>query len=139
MSRLIVKVGGRVAESSAGPILALARENEVCVVHGAGPQISLEMARAGIPVEFVRGRRVTTLAGLEIVRQSMEAVNAALCESIGDRAVPIFGNEVGFRGGPLGGGSRLRRRAVRAGGLRARRDARGGKDPCRRPTRARRG
>ncbi len=26
----------------------------------------------------------------------MEAVNAALCASIGDRAVPIFGNEVGF-------------------------------------------
>ncbi len=83
-------------EASAGPILELAHEHEVCVVHGAGPQISLEMERAGIPVEFVRGRRVTTLAGLEIVRQSMEAVNAALCESIGDRAVPIFGNEVGF-------------------------------------------
>jgi len=27
-----------------------------CVVHGAGPQISLEMERAGIPVEFVDGR-----------------------------------------------------------------------------------
>jgi acetylglutamate kinase len=96
MSRLIVKVGGRVAETSAGPILELARGNQVCVVHGAGPQISLEMERAGIPVEFVGGRRVTTLAGLEIVRESMEAVNAALCASIGDRAVPIFGNEVGF-------------------------------------------
>ena len=33
-----------------------------CVVHGAGPQISLEMERAGIPVEFVEGRRVTTPA-----------------------------------------------------------------------------
>jgi acetylglutamate kinase len=96
MSRLIVKVGGRVAEASARPILELASENEVCVVHGAGPQISLEMERAGIPVEFVGGRRVTTLAGLQIVRQSMEAVNASLCESIGDRAVPIFGNELGF-------------------------------------------
>ena len=40
----------------------------MCVVHGAGPQISLEMERAGIPVEFVGGRRVTTAAGLEVVR-----------------------------------------------------------------------
>ena len=29
-------------------------------MHGAGPQISAEMERAGIPVEFVGGRRVTT-------------------------------------------------------------------------------
>jgi acetylglutamate kinase len=54
------------------------------------------MERAGVPVEFVGGRRVTTLAGLQIVRQSMEAVNATLCVAIGDRAVPIFGNELGF-------------------------------------------
>jgi acetylglutamate kinase len=106
LSRIAVKVGGRVAEESAGPVLELAAENEVCVVHGAGPQISLEMERAGIPVEFVGGRRVTTLAGLQIVRQSMEAVNAVLCHAIGERAVPIFGDEVGFeavrRGRELG-------------------------------------
>jgi len=94
--RLVVKVGGRVAEASAGPILELAAENEVLVVHGAGPQISLEMERAGVPVEFIGGRRVTSLEGLRIVRESMEAVNAALCEAIGERAVPLFGNEVGF-------------------------------------------
>ena len=96
MSRLFVKVGGAVAGASADAILGLARENEVCVVHGAGPQISVEMERAGIPVEFVAGLRVTTLAGLEVVRTSLEAVNAALCLAIGERAVPFFGNEVGF-------------------------------------------
>ena len=31
----------------------------VCVVHGAGPQISAEMERRGLPVSFVGGRRVT--------------------------------------------------------------------------------
>ena len=96
MSRVVVKVGGRVAADSVPAILELAETNEVCVVHGAGPQISLEMERAGIPVEFVGGRRVTTLAGLQIVLESMEAVNAALCEGIGDRAVPVFANELGF-------------------------------------------
>ena len=96
MSRLVVKVGGAVAAESAPAVLELVRDNEVCVVHGAGPQISLEMERAGIPVEFVDGRRVTTEAGIEIVRASLAAVNAALCAAIGERAVPLFGDEIGL-------------------------------------------
>mgnify|MGYP003291190546 CR=1 FL=1 len=46
MSRLVVKVGGAVAESAAGTVLGLAgRGDEICVVHGAGPQITAEMKR----------------------------------------------------------------------------------------------
>jgi acetylglutamate kinase len=82
-------------------VLELAREHEVCVVHGAGPQISLEMERAGIPVEFVGGRRVTTAEGLAVVRASFHAVNAALCAAIGERAVPLFGDEIGLRAEPV--------------------------------------
>jgi len=96
MSRLVVKVGGAVAAASADAVLELARENEVCVVHGAGPQISAEMERAGIPVEFVGGRRVTSAEGIVIVRSSLAAVNAALCAAIGERAVPLFGDEIGL-------------------------------------------
>jgi acetylglutamate kinase len=101
MSRLVVKVGGSVAEASAEAVLELAREHEVCVVHGAGPQISLEMERAGIPVEFVDGRRATTPAALEIVRVSLAAVNTALCTAIGERAVPLFGDEIGLQATPV--------------------------------------
>jgi len=97
MSRVVVKVGGAVAGESAGAVLDLARENEVCVVHGAGPQISLEMERAGIPVEFIGGRRVTTPEGLEIVRSSLAAVNEALWAALGQRAVPFFGEDIGLR------------------------------------------
>ena len=75
MSLVVVKVGGAVAAESAGAVLALAGDDAVCVVHGAGPQISAEMERAGIPVEFVGGRRVTTPAGMEVVRASLRAVN----------------------------------------------------------------
>jgi acetylglutamate kinase len=96
VSRLVVKVGGAVASASASAILELARRDEVCVVHGAGPQISAEMERAGIPVQFVDGRRVTTEAGVAIVRSSLAAVNAALCEAIGEDAVPLFGDEIGL-------------------------------------------
>ena len=97
MSRLVVKIGGAVAGDSAGAVVTLAREHEVCVVHGAGPQISLEMERAGVPVEFVAGRRVTTPEGLAIVRASLAAVNAALCQAIGERAVGLFGDEIGLQ------------------------------------------
>ena len=97
MSRVVVKVGGAVAGDSAEAVLALAVAHQICVVHGAGPQISLEMERAGIPVEFVDGRRVTTPDGLELVRASFRRVNAALCEAIGDRAVGLFGDEIGLK------------------------------------------
>jgi acetylglutamate kinase len=97
VSRIVVKVGGAVSGGVAGEVLALhAAGHQVCVVHGAGPQISGEMARRGLPVEFVRGRRVTTAAGLEVVRASLAAVNAALCAAIGGAAVPFFGDQLGL-------------------------------------------
>jgi acetylglutamate kinase len=93
---IVVKVGGAVAEVSAQTVLALAHEDDVVVVHGAGPQITEEMERFGIPVEFVGGRRVTTKAGLAVVRSSLTAVNRALCAAIGPRARPLFGDEIGL-------------------------------------------
>ncbi|MGZ4352096.1 MAG: amino acid kinase family protein [Gaiellaceae bacterium] len=96
MSRVVLKVGGAVSDGVAGEILALGLEDEVCVVHGAGPQISAEMARRGLPVEFVGGRRVTTEAGLEVVREAFAVVNASLCKQIGALALPLFGDELGL-------------------------------------------
>jgi acetylglutamate kinase len=102
VSRIVVKVGGAVAKDSAAGVLELAGgTDEVCVVHGAGPQISVEMVRAGIPVEFVDGRRVTSAAALEIVRASLCAVNATLCAAIGERAVPLFGDAIGLKATPV--------------------------------------
>jgi acetylglutamate kinase len=101
VSVLVVKVGGAVAAASAEAVLTLALDDAVCVVHGAGPQISAEMERAGVPIEFVGGRRVTTAAGLEIVRASLAGVNASLCAAIGGAAVPLFGDEIGLRATPV--------------------------------------
>ena len=102
MSRLLVKLGGAVAEGAASHVLELAAAgHQVCVVHGAGPQISAEMARAGLPVEFVGGRRVTTAEVIVIVRASLVAVNAAVCAAIGERAVPLFGDEIGLAATPV--------------------------------------
>lgn len=99
MSRVIVKVGGRVATESAARVLIgelLAAGHDVIVVHGAGPQISEEMERFGIPVCFVGGRRVTTEAGLTAVRASLAAVNRALCAALGPDALGLFGDEIGL-------------------------------------------
>jgi acetylglutamate kinase len=95
--RIVVKVGGRVAEESAETVLRLAEHHEVCVVHGAGPQISEAMARFGLPVEFVGGRRVTSPAALVLVRRSFLSVNASLCEALGSRAIGLAGDEIGLR------------------------------------------
>ena len=101
MSRLVVKVGGAVAAASAAPVLELAREHEVCVVHGAGPQISAELRRRGLEVAFVGGRRVTTAEALEVVRSSLLTVNEAVCEAIGSAAVGLLGDEIGLRARPV--------------------------------------
>ena len=95
--RILLKVGGRVAADAASNALALAAAgHEVIVVHGAGPQISAEMERRGLPVEFVDGRRVTTAAGLEVVREALLLVNAEICAAIGPAAVGLLGDEIGL-------------------------------------------
>jgi acetylglutamate kinase len=97
VSRVVVKVGGAVAEAAAAFVLELAdRDDQVCVVHGAGPQISEEMEHYGLPVEFVGGRRVTSGAALVLVRRSLASVNSSLCDALGPRALPLFGDEIGL-------------------------------------------
>ncbi len=97
MTRIVVKLGGAVARDSVSYPLALADQGyEVCIVHGAGPQISLEMAKRGIEVTFVHGRRVTTPEALVVVREALEQVNSHLVEALGDRAVGLMGDEIGL-------------------------------------------
>ena len=90
MSILVLKVGGASLASIRVP------DEPTVVVHGAGPQISAEMARRGLEPRFVDGRRVTTPEVLEIVRESFTAASAELCTAIGPRAVPLFGDEIGL-------------------------------------------
>jgi acetylglutamate kinase len=102
MSRLVVKVGGAVAAESACRILGLREEgHEVVVVHGAGPQITQEMQRRGIPVQFVHGRRRTSRGALDVVRESLIAVNTELCAALGDVAVPVIGDSAGMLAVPV--------------------------------------
>ena len=100
MSRLVVKIGGAVARDTAAHLLGddlAASRHELVVVHGAGPQISAEMERRELPVRFVGGRRVTSPEALEVVRESMAVVNAAVCSAVGPRAIGLMGDEIGLR------------------------------------------
>ena len=97
MSRLVVlKLGGRVAAETVRDALAHV-DGPAVVVHGAGPQITEEMARLGLEPTFVRGRRVTTPAVLEVVRASLDRVNAEVCAAIGPTGLSLRGDEIGLR------------------------------------------
>jgi acetylglutamate kinase len=98
MSTIVLKVGGASTAGVADAVTELrASAACVCVVHGAGPQISEEMERRGLEPEFVDGRRVTTADVLELVRESFSSVNRAICAAIGMDAVGLFGEEIGLR------------------------------------------
>ena len=43
----------------------------------------------------------TSREALEVVRDSLAAVNAALCAAIGPRAVPLFGDAIGLLAVPV--------------------------------------
>ena len=94
---VVLKIGGAAAGGAMATVAELrALGHRVCVVHGAGPQISQEMERRGLEVRFVGGRRVTTAEALEVVRESFAKVNAALCAAIGPDAVGLAGDEIGL-------------------------------------------
>jgi acetylglutamate kinase len=93
---VVLKLGGRVAAGAVRAALA-GIDGPVVVVPGAGPQITAEMARRGFEPSFVAGRRVTTPAVLEVVRESLAAVNAELCAAIGPRALGVSGDEIGLQ------------------------------------------
>ena len=93
----MLKLGGRVATDAAARVRALREAgHEVVVVHGAGPQITAEMERRGIVPSFVDGRRVTTPEVLDVVCESLQAVNDAVCAAIGPDAVGLMGDAIGL-------------------------------------------
>jgi acetylglutamate kinase len=91
---VVLKVGGASTAGVAEAVCTLG--GSVVVVHGAGPQISAEMERRGLEIRFVGGRRVTTREALDVVRESLAAVNAAVCAAIGKSALPLAGDEIGL-------------------------------------------
>ncbi len=104
MTRVVVKLGGSVAAASAGRALDFAREgHEVVVVHGAGPQISAELRRRGIPVEFVDGRRVTSPHGPRGRARVAARRRGRSVRRSRPRGASLVGDEIGLEALPLPG------------------------------------
>jgi acetylglutamate kinase len=100
----VLKLGGRVAAQTAVQAHAWRRAGfDVVVVHGAGPQISAELEARGVTARFVDGRRVTSPAVMEVVRASLQAVNAEVCRAVGPLAVGLMGDELGLPAVPVAG------------------------------------
>jgi acetylglutamate kinase len=102
VTRVVVKLGGRVAAASLDSVLARhAAGDDVVVVHGGGPQISSELEARGLPVTFVRGRRFTDDATLAVVRESLVELGAELTAALGPAAVQLVGDEIGLEATPV--------------------------------------
>jgi acetylglutamate kinase len=97
VTRVVLKLGGRVAASSLDLVLEHhIAGDEAVVVHGAGQQITAELGARGIGTRFVRGRRYTDPATLAVVRESLVAVGAELSAALGPAAVHLVGDEIGL-------------------------------------------
>lgn len=94
----VVKVGG--AALARSPDLSPFREGAV-VVHGAGPRITRALAEAGIACAFVDGRRSTPPEGMPHVVRAFREENRNVCRLVGERAVGLFGHELGLVADPL--------------------------------------
>lgn len=121
---VVVKFGGNamgddVAMAEFARDMVLMRQVGVnpVVVHGGGPMINEMLAKLGIKSEFVRGKRVTDKATVEVVEMILSGlVNKRIVQAINDqggRAVGISGKdddlmvcvaddpELGFVGKPV--------------------------------------
>ena len=116
MSVVVLKVGGA-STGGVAEAVALRAGDRVCVVHGAGPQISAEMERRGLEVQFVGGRRVTTPEALEVVRESFERSMRRSARRSAPRASPLAGDEIGLERSTCRSSASSARPSVRAAGV----------------------
>ena len=121
---VVIKLGGHAMGSAEG-LQSFARDITLMqqvgvrpvVVHGGGPQITDMLGRLNIKSEFVRGKRVTDAATVEVVEMVLSGrINKGIVQAInaeGGRAVGLSGKdanlmvceaadpELGFVGQPV--------------------------------------
>ncbi len=100
---VVIKMGGH-AMGDAAAMESFARDivlmrqvgvNPV-VVHGGGPQINELLGRLGVTSEFVRGKRVSDAATVEVVEMVLGQVGKRIVQAINDqggRAVGLSGKD----------------------------------------------
>ena len=104
--RLLIKLGGTLLDAAdsrerlAREIAAIARREQVVVVHGGGKQMTRFLAQRGIESSFVNGLRVTTPqvldAVLKVFAGSVNAQLVAAYRAAGARPVGLTGLDAGL-------------------------------------------
>jgi acetylglutamate kinase len=104
--KLLIKLGGTLLDAAdsrerlAREITAIARREQVAVVHGGGKQMTRFLADRGIESRFVNGLRVTTTEVLDaVVKVFAGSVNAQLVAAFraaGARPVGLTGLDAGL-------------------------------------------
>ena len=99
VSRIVLKLGGRVAAAAAARGARAAGSRDTTSSSSTAParRSRPRWSGAGSHPTFVDGRRVTTPEVLEVVRASLAAVNAEVCAAIGPTRSPLFGDAIGLR------------------------------------------
>jgi acetylglutamate kinase len=110
----VIKLGGRTQRDPklATTITAMVHAGErLVIVHGGGDQISDLQRQMGREPQFVEGRRVTTVADLELIRMVLSgSTNKELVAALltaGVRAVGVSGEDAAMLSGPRAFGGSL--------------------------------
>lgn len=105
-SLIIVKVGGEVITKDIDSLISsvkvlIASGLFPVIVHGGGPQLNDELAKAGVKPEYIGGHRVTDAATMSVAKRVFEKANSDLADALERSGVPtekikggVFGAEV---------------------------------------------
>ena len=103
---IIVKVGGEVITKDIDSLISsvkvlISSGLFPVIVHGGGPQLNDELAKAGVKPEYIGGHRVTDAATMAVAKRVFESANSELADALERSGVPterirggVFGAEV---------------------------------------------
>jgi len=90
----IVKVGGEVVMKDLPNLVASLRYLRdfgllPVVVHGGGPQLNDELAKAGVQPQYIGGHRVTDAPTMAVAKWVFESANGQLAAALRDAGLPV--------------------------------------------------
>ncbi len=65
--------------------------SRIILVHGGGPEISVELERLGLKLEKINGVRVTNIEGLEVVSKVLKSINERITDALYEADVSNIG------------------------------------------------
>jgi len=91
---VVVKVGGEVITKDIANLVSSLRFMRASgllpiVIHGGGPQLNDELAKAGVSPQYIGGHRVTDAPTMAVARRVFEAANDTLAAALRAADLPV--------------------------------------------------